>query len=337
MADFRTRLIIVSNMIKFKMLLSSNFQGKPGLEVISNVYSITQLSQMCIKNRKNIVILDINEQPTLEPYLKSLSQKFHVLIISVDSGFAKNLFESYKTFMKRPDLSSDIDCQSFIWDLESKITHYLEKTAMLSPRHLAKTIDENSTIIAIGSSTGGTEALLPILQHVNADCPPILIVQHMPMGFTKLYADRLDKICPINIREAKNGDFLQQGTALIAPGDFHMKLVKKAGKLCVECFVSEKMNGVRPAADILFQSVAQIVGSKAIGLILTGMGSDGAKGLFEMHKRGSHVIGQNQETCIVYGMPKAAFDLGAVDIQLPLGEIADHLNSLITSPSRINK
>lgn len=189
-------------------------------------------------------------------------------------------------------------------------------------------------LIAIGSSTGGTEAVFAFLTKLPQDMPPILIVQHMPPVFTKLYADRLNVNCKIEVREAANGDELYPGLALIAPGDRQMCLTRRGGKLAVECVRTDKVSGHCPSVDLLFETVAAAMGDKATGVIMTGMGKDGAQGMLKMHDRGAYTIGQDPESCIVYGMPKAAFDLGAVDIQAPPEKIPELLQKAIDKKVR---
>jgi two-component system chemotaxis response regulator CheB len=182
---------------------------------------------------------------------------------------------------------------------------------------------KSSTLIAIGASTGGTEAVLDIMTRLPADTPGVLIVQHMPAGFTKMYAERLNKICQMEVREAKNGDEVEQGVALIAPGDFQMSITKINGKYKVRCLSGEKVSGHRPSVDVLFSSVADIACPNAIGVILTGMGGDGAKGLLEMKNFGAYTIGQDEASCVVYGMPMVAYKMGAVTKQAPLENIPE--------------
>ncbi|MGN1349849.1 MAG: chemotaxis response regulator protein-glutamate methylesterase [Anaerovoracaceae bacterium] len=177
-------------------------------------------------------------------------------------------------------------------------------------------------VIAIGASTGGTEAVLDVIQEFPENTPGVVVVQHMPPGFTKMYAERLNRICRMEVREAKNGDKVEQGLVLIAPGDFQMTLVKSGGQYSVRCLPGEKVSGHRPSADVLFSSVAQAAGADAVGAILTGMGGDGARGLLEMKKAGAYTIGQDEESCVVYGMPMVAFNMGAVTKQAPLNRIA---------------
>ena len=191
----------------------------------------------------------------------------------------------------------------------------------------------NSTIIAIGASTGGTEATLEILKDLPADTPATVITQHMPKGFTKMYAERLNRQCPMEVREAKDGDELKRGLALVAPGDLQMRVVKRGSKYFISCKYEDKCSGHRPSVDVLFNSIAENVsGMKTVGIILTGMGQDGAKGLLNMRKRGAYTIGQDKDSCVVYGMPMVAQNIGAVMKQAPVGNICglvvQHLNAL---------
>ncbi|MDR2939597.1 MAG: chemotaxis protein CheB, partial [Clostridiales bacterium] len=180
----------------------------------------------------------------------------------------------------------------------------------------------------IASSTGGTEALEKLLTGMPTDCPPILIVQHMISGFTKIFAERLNSLCKMKVAEAKSGDLIKEGQVLIAPSDYHMKVVKRNSGYFTECFISEKMHGVMPAADILFFSMAECFKSDAVGVVLTGMGADGALGALKMRQNGAKTICQNKETCVVYGMPKAAKEMGAIDYELPIGDICKKALSL---------
>ena len=160
-----------------------------------------------------------------------------------------------------------------------------------------------------------------------AKIPGIVITQHMPPGFTSMYAERLNRLCKFEVREAQSGDRVQPGLALIAPGGLQMKLVRMGNGYAVNCVHEDKVNGHCPSVDVLFDSVASIARDKAIGVLLTGMGADGAAGLLRMRKNGAYTIGQDKESCIVYGMPMEAFNIGAVCKQLPLTSIAQNLLS----------
>lgn len=182
--------------------------------------------------------------------------------------------------------------------------------------------DATRTLIAIGSSTGGVEALREVLTKMPANCPPIVITQHMPATFTKPFATRISSLCAITVVESENGMKLQPGHAYIAYGAEHLKIQKRAGSYYCVHEDSPSVSGHKPSVDVLFQSVAEQAGAQAVGCILTGMGKDGAQGLLAMRKAGATTIGENEASCVVYGMPRAAFELGAVMRQCHLRDIS---------------
>ncbi|MGY0196235.1 protein-glutamate methylesterase/protein-glutamine glutaminase [Leptothrix sp. BB-4] len=175
--------------------------------------------------------------------------------------------------------------------------------------------------VVIGSSTGGTQAIEWVLRQMPADAPGIAITQHMPERFTALYAQRLDGFCAMNVREARDGDRLERGVALIAPGGRHMQLRKSGGQYYAVVSDGPPVNRHKPSVDVLFRSVAECAGPNALGIIMTGMGDDGARGMLQMHEAGARTVAQNEETCVVFGMPKEAIKLHAVDDILPLEQI----------------
>ncbi|UII31843.1 chemotaxis response regulator protein-glutamate methylesterase [Fulvivirga ulvae] len=183
-------------------------------------------------------------------------------------------------------------------------------------------------IIAVGASTGGTEAIRQLLQHQPATCPPFLIVQHMPAGFTQSFAKNLDSRCTIVVKEAADGEVIQNGHAYICPGGFHMTLEYSLAKYRIRIRNGDLVNRHRPSVDVLFESVAKSAGKLAIGIIMTGMGNDGALGLLQMRNNGATTIAQDESTCVVYGMPREAVKLGAAQYILPLEGIPGKLKSL---------
>lgn len=189
---------------------------------------------------------------------------------------------------------------------------------------LAKTTHQ---ILAIGASTGGTVALKTILPMLPSDIPGTVVVQHMPPVFTKTFADHLQELCSFEVKEAEDGDRVNPGRCLIAPGNFHMELSRSGAYYYVKLHQAPPIHGVRPAVDYLFNSVAEVAGANAIGVILTGMGADGAKGLLNMKKSGAFTIAQDEASCVVFGMPKQAIDLGAVNLTLGLEEIPHELEA----------
>ncbi|PKA40852.1 protein-glutamate O-methylesterase CheB [Rhizobium sullae] len=180
-------------------------------------------------------------------------------------------------------------------------------------------------IVAIGSSTGGVEALIAVLQKFPANCPPTVITQHMPPTFTKSFAERLNRLCAPVVEEATDGARLEIGKIYLAPGGERHLQVANASAPCCRLVERDPVNGHRPSVDVLFDSVAELAGRNAVGVILTGMGRDGAAGLLKMRHAGARTLGQNEKTCVVYGMPRVAYELGAVEQQLPLNAIGEEI------------
>lgn len=184
-------------------------------------------------------------------------------------------------------------------------------------------VGSSRRVIAMAASTGGPQALHEILAALPAETPGIVVVQHMPAGFTTAFAKHLDERCAINVREAETGDEVRDGLALIAPGGRHLSLKRSRTGFAVEVTDGDLVSRHRPSADVLFRSVAEHVGGEALGVILTGMGDDGAEGLVAMKAAGAATVGQDEGTCVVYGMPKEAVARGAIDVVLPLSQVAD--------------
>ncbi len=189
--------------------------------------------------------------------------------------------------------------------------------------------ETSNKIVAIGASTGGTEALKVLLSQMPPNSPGIVVVQHMPANFTTAFAERLNGICQIHVKEARDGDRISNGTALIAPGNYHMLLRRSGAIYYVEVKNGPMVHHQRPAVDVLFKSTAQYAGANAIGVLLTGMGADGASGLLDMKNAGASTIAQDENTCVVFGMPKEAIKLGAVDKVVPIDQIAPQIIRMV--------
>lgn len=252
-----------------------------------------------------------------------------VVISAVSSSVFDALDAGAVDFISKSVLKTEQDKRQFVSEISVKIkiasiakvgrtVSAAKKQAELWAQHVQPS---QNSLIAIGASTGGTEATLSILKELGNDLAGIVIVQHMPPVFTRLYAERLNMLCKMEVREAKDQDQVLPGTVLIAPGGLQMSVKKRGNGLMVECRAGEKVSGHCPSADYLFDSAAKLKGINSLGILLTGMGSDGAKGLLAMKQNGSATIGQDEKTSIVYGMPAVAFNIGAVDKQLPLGAI----------------
>lgn len=205
--------------------------------------------------------------------------------------------------------------------ISKQIAPKLTADAVLAKPSAKAMIRTTEKVVVVGASTGGTEALRVFLEDMPLDSPGIVIVQHMPENFTRSFAARLDTLCRISVKEAENNDTVIPGRALIAPGNRHMLLKRSGARYFVEIKDGPLVSRHRPSVDVLFRSAARYAGKNAVGVIMTGMGDDGAKGLFEMKEAGAVTIAQDEATCVVFGMPKEAIKLGAVDKILPLGDI----------------
>ncbi len=194
---------------------------------------------------------------------------------------------------------------------------------ILAPSSTAPLSVTSNKIIAIGASTGGTEAIRTVLEQMPIDCPGIIIVQHMPEMFTRSFAERLNNLCKIEVKEAQDGDSVLRGRALIAPGNEHMELRRSGAKYYIRTHNGETVNRHRPSVDVLFHSAAKHAGRNAVGIIMTGMGADGAKGLLALRQSGAYTLAQDEKTSVVYGMPKEAVKLGAVDRIAPLNSLVE--------------
>ncbi len=198
---------------------------------------------------------------------------------------------------------------------------------------LTARIPATERLIIVGASTGGTEAIKEFLVRLPANCPGILVTQHMPESFTQSFAQRLDAVCKIRVKEAAAGDRVVPGHAFIAPGHSHLLLARSGGQYLCELSSGPPVNRHRPSVDVLFRSAANCAGANAIGVILTGMGKDGALGMLEMKRAGAHTFAQDEASCVVYGMPKEAIAVGGVDEIVPLQEMAARVLAVLAKPA----
>jgi len=308
--------------------------------VVGKASSSYEARDMIIKLRPDVMTLDV-EMPKMDgiEFLKKLMPQYPLPTIVVSSA-SDRVFDALNSgavdFIEKPRSSEHV--KYFIQELVVKIK--IASTAKVG--HHKHVIDRNDSdlqakrnsnlLVAIGASTGGTNAIDELLRKFTRDMPGTVIVQHMPEVFTKLFSDRLNNECVVEVKEAENGDEVMTGRVLIAPGKKHMRVVKRRNKIFVELedeTENNKVSGHCPSVDVLFQSVAKNIGKNSIGIILTGMGKDGADGLLQMKQMGSKTIGQDEASSVVYGMPKVAYERGAVDVQVALPKIYDTLKDLI--------
>ncbi len=283
--------------------LSKLMAGRPMPVVM--VSSLTEVSCETTLKALELGAVDFFTKPKLD-MRAGMEEQAQELIAKVKAAAQARVRSS---FVKREAAGSETRCAS-------RDTLHLASSAMI------KTTD---TIVAIGASTGGTEALKELLEVLPPSMPPIIITQHMPEHFTKTFADRLNEICKISVKEAEEGDSVLPGHALIAPGSYHMTLKRSGARYSVSINQDPPVNRHRPSVDVMFESVAHYAGANVIGVILTGMGGDGAKGMLTMKQAGAYNIAQDEASCVVFGMPKEAIKIGGVDKILPLEDIANHL------------
>ncbi len=327
------RVLIVDDSLFIREYIASALSKDPGIEVVGKAKDSYEAREKVIELAPDVMTLDIN-MPGVGgiDFLKQLLPEYPLPVVVI-SDVSSSVFDALDAgavdFISKPELKTERDKQQFVSEMGVKIKiasiakvgkqkHRKENNPSCQPEAQAG----SDSLIAIGASTGGIEATLSILKSLSDDMPGIVIVQHMPPVFTRLYAERLNNICRMEVREAKNLDIISPGMVLLAPGGIQMSVVKRAGVLKVECKAGEKVSGHCPSVDHLFDSISNIRGINTLGIILTGMGSDGAKGLLAMRKTGAATIGQDQKTSVVYGMPAVAHTIGAVERQLPIDAIA---------------
>lgn len=335
------KVLIVEDSLLFRNLLSRALQVDSQLKIVAEVDNPYDARDAIIKYEPDVMTLDL-ELPKMSglEFLQKLIPQYPIPTVVI-SSLNDKVFDCLKAgaveFVNKPAGMNMLQLESFVkQELLSKIKIAAQAKVQgglpkPKPRPAVNTVHPKSDkqMIAIGASTGGTEAIATVVTNFPADMPGTIIVQHMPPGFTKMYADRLNRQCAVRVKEAETGDRVLRGQILLAPGDKQMKLVEVNGEYQVECRPGPKVSGHCPSVDFMFDSVAKVAGANAIGVILTGMGGDGAKGLLAMRKQGSITIGQDEATCVVYGMPKVAYDLGGVQYQLPLESIAGKLCTLL--------
>lgn len=361
MQNNKIRLMIVDDSAVYRAWLIGNISKDPRFEIVGYAVNAFDAKQKIQLLKPDILTLDI-EMPGMSglEFLKELLPTNPIPVILVSSLNLK-VFDALSAgavdFVQKPDMTSANRKEFFLTSLMNKlvigskakvrIPQLLASPGPITPgsnlgtsaparpaagisaagtpkvlsgKALSPTA--NQMIIAIGASTGGTEATLEVLQQFPANMPGIVVTQHMPPGFTAMYAERMNRLCKMEVREAKNGDRILPGLVLLAPGGMQMRVVRIGGGYAVNCVEGERVSGHCPSVDVLFDSMAMHVRDKAIGIILTGMGADGAAGLLRMRRNGAYTIGQDKETCVVYGMPMEAYKIGAVCLQSPLGSIA---------------
>lgn len=336
------RVMLVDDSLLFLGTLRSVVEKQPDMVVVGTASNGQEALEIIPGLRPNVVLCDV-QMPKMSgiEFLQALLPRYPipVIVISGTPGVTLSALQNGAVdFIQKPAGGQDRDkfFNRIIATIRVASVANVKAKMVLHPMGHSKLPPllgaPNDAVIAIGASTGGTDAILEVVKELPANTPGIVVTQHMPAGFTAMYADRLAKECHMKVFEAKDGQRLTQGTILLAAGGFQMRLNKDAQGYYVTSRQGEKVSGHSPSVDVLFNSVAETAGRRAVGVILTGMGADGAAGLLKMRKAGAFTIGQDKESCVVYGMPMVAFGNGAVVKQLPLeqisGELLRYLNGM---------
>jgi len=353
----KIRIMVIDDSVLFRNWLIKSIGADSRFEIVGYAVDAFDARKKIPLLKPDIITLDI-EMPGMSgiDFLRELLPVHPIPVILV-SSLNVRVFDALSLgavdFVRKPDLNNHVGKDLFITRLISTLiagSHSKVRVpqassprpATVASRQQAavtaaapaslRLASSSNTVIAIGASTGGTEAIIEVVKNFPANMPGVVITQHMPPGFTAMYAERLNRICKMEVKEAENGDKIRPGLILLAPGGMQMRVVRMGSGYAVNCAPGEKVSGHCPSVDVLFDSVATVVRDKAIGILLTGMGADGAAGLLRMRKNGAYTIGQDKETCVVYGMPMEAYKIGAVCTQSALGSIPQvvygHLNKI---------
>lgn len=344
----KIKVLVIDDSAMAREIISKGLSQDQDIEVVGTAMDVYVARDKIVFKKPDVLTLDI-EMPKMDgvEFLKRLMPQYPIPVIIVSSissqgakatlealehgavdyilkpgkKSGKGLNEMMKELIEKIKVASKVDVSIWKNEIVPQIFH-----KKISKEILAGTTDK---IIAIGASTGGTVAITKIIESFSIDMPGTVIVQHMPPGFTMMFADKLNQISKIEVKEAEDGDRIIRGRALIAPGDYQMRVIRSCGQYLIKCMKEGKVNGHCPSVDVLFNSIAENVGSNAIGVILTGMGRDGASAMLKMRKAGARTIAQDKKSSIIFGMPKEAYACGGAERLVNLNNIPEVIIKLL--------
>lgn len=349
----KTRVLICDDSPLMRAMLTEIINSAPDLEVVGAAVDPLEARELIKQLDPDVLTLDV-DMPRMSglDFLERLMRLRPMPVVMISSltregseAALQALEMGAVDFMGKPTAQGSGGIAAYAQDICEKVraaghAHIPKAPAAPAAPRTGPGLQTLGTgtlarrLIAIGASTGGTEAIREVLARLPADCPPIVMVQHMPEMFTGSFAKRLDGLCAMRVKEAEDGEKLAPGTAYLAPGHSHLALRRSGVGLVCVLSQAEPVNRHRPAVDVLFQSVAELAGGQAVGVLLTGMGKDGAQGLLAMRRAGAWTIAQDQESCVVYGMPREAVAIGAAAESAPLKEVAQRVWARLQGPEK---
>lgn len=334
------RVLVIDDSAMIRKVFEQELSKDPEIEVVGTAPDPYVGRDQIVYLKPDVITLDI-EMPRMDglTFLEKLMKHYPIPVVVVSSLAKRGGDVALKALeLGAVEVLSKPGSAYSVGDMSEQLIEKVKAASKVkvlktspssvlshqdgTPRMASIAVKTTNKIVAIGSSTGGTDALREVISKLPPNAPPIVVVQHMPQNFTKAFADRLNSICQVKVKEAEDGEYLATGKVLIAPGNKHMEIRRSGINYYVTLFDGPMVFHQRPAVEILFNSVARYAGQNAIGVILTGMGKDGAQGLLNMRQAGASTIAQDERTCIVFGMPKEAIDIGAAQVVKPLPNIA---------------
>lgn len=346
----KVRVLVVDDSALVRQLLSNGLGLDPGIEVVGTAADAYAARDKIVELKPDVLTLDV-EMPRMDgvEFLRRLMPQYPIPVVMVSSLTERGkqiTLESLEAgavdFVTKPTSNMANGLNAMMAELRTKVkiastanvSHWKSQrsTSPYAPPNRGTSALAESThkVIAIGASTGGTEAIRKVICAFPAAMPGVVIVQHMPAGFTKLFSDRLNQLCAMEVKEAESGDRVLPGRILIAPGGRHMKVIRSGGIYQVSCEPGATVNGHCPSVDVLMHSVAEQVGANAVGVMLTGMGGDGANGMLAMRQNGARTLAQDQATSVVFGMPKVAFERGGAERLVAIDRIPTEVMNLLS-------
>lgn len=320
------RVLIIDDSMIFREIISRGIQSDSQIKVVAKAVDPFDARDKILEFHPDVITCDI-EMPKMDgiEFVKRLMPQYPKPVIVV-SSISNKVFDAMEAgavdFVTKPSPDAAHSVQSFILELIQKIKG--ASTAKIVHPKTLENKEKNTKnfvkhdMIGIGASTGGTEAIFSVLNQLPLGIPGIVIVQHIPPVFSTMFASRLNNQTHFTVKEAATGDIIKKNHVYLAPGDQHVEVTKRGSQYVLKVYKGQKVNGHCPSVDVLFNSMAKVLGDRTLAVILTGMGYDGARGLTRMKRKGAYTLGQNEASCVVYGMPKAAYELGGVTKQSSL-------------------